>query len=65
MLIFRSHVGVLIRKERKEGKKERIKTKSKQRHKETFEGDRYFYDLDYSHSNTSVYICPNSPNYIH
>lgn len=54
---------LLGKKERKdEGKK---KNKIKKRHKETFEGDRYVYDLDYSHSNTSVYICTNSPNYIH
>ena len=33
-------------------------------YKETFRGDEYFYYLDCGDSNTSIYICTNSPNYI-
>lgn len=50
-------LGVLIRKEGKEGRREGgQKQNNNKRHKETFEVDGHVYYLDCSHSNTCLHM---------
>ena len=45
-------------------KKKHQQQKHTKGYKETLIGDKCFYYLDCDDSNTSICICPNSPNYI-
>ena len=42
-----------------------LNTQNRKGYKETLGGDGYICYLDCGDGNTSVYICPNSPNCIH